>query len=119
MDREIYQEPLVSRYTSREMQELFSERTRIRTWRRCWIALAEAQNELGLDEIVTRDMIDELKEHADDIDFDLAAAKEKEVIQDVLIYEIIILLSAANSKNIYEILKMSHNIYYVKLTIYL
>ena len=47
MNREIYQEPLVSRYTSREMQELFSERTRILTWRRCWIALAEAQHELG------------------------------------------------------------------------
>jgi len=84
MNREIYQEPLVSRYTSREMQELFSERTRIRTWRRCWIALAEAQNELGLDEIVTRDMIAELKEHADDIDFDLAAAKEKEIRHDVM-----------------------------------
>ncbi|PLX52619.1 MAG: adenylosuccinate lyase, partial [Desulfobulbaceae bacterium] len=48
MHREIYQDPLVSRYTSREMQELFSENTRIQTWRRCWIALAEAQNELGL-----------------------------------------------------------------------
>jgi len=84
MNREIYQEPLVSRYTSREMQELFSEQTRIQTWRRCWIALAEAQNELGLDDIVTRDMIDELKEHAADIDFELAAAKEKEIRHDVM-----------------------------------
>ena len=84
MSKEIYQEPLVSRYTSREMQELFSERTRIRTWRRCWIALAEAQNELGLSEIVTREMINELKEHADDIDFDLAASKEKEIRHDVM-----------------------------------
>jgi len=66
MDREIYQEPLVSRYTSREMQELFSERTRILTWRRCWIALAEAQNELGLSDTITQKMIDELKEHAED-----------------------------------------------------
>ena len=63
MNREIYQEPLVSRYTSRAMQELFSEQNRIQTWRRCWIALAEAQNELGLADIVTREMIDELKEH--------------------------------------------------------
>jgi len=84
MSREIYQDPLVSRYTSREMQELFSERTRIRTWRRCWIALAEAQNELGLSEIVTQEMINELKEHADDIDFDLAASKEKEIRHDVM-----------------------------------
>jgi adenylosuccinate lyase len=84
MSKEIYQEPLVSRYTSREMQEIFSERTRIRTWRHCWIALAEAQNELGLSDIVTREMIDELKEHADDIDFDLAASKEKEIRHDVM-----------------------------------
>ncbi len=84
MSREIYQEPLVSRYTSREMQELFSERTRILTWRQCWIALAEAQNELGLAEIVSREMIAELKEHAADIDFDLAAAKEKEIRHDVM-----------------------------------
>jgi len=84
MSRDIYQEPLVSRYTSRAMQELFSERTRIRTWRQCWIALAEAQNELGLSAIVTQEMIDELKEHASDIDFDLAASKEKEIRHDVM-----------------------------------
>jgi adenylosuccinate lyase len=84
MSKEIYQEPLVSRYTSREMQELFSENTRIQTWRRCWIALAEAQNELGLSEIVTREMINELKEQADNIDFDLAANKEKEIRHDVM-----------------------------------
>ncbi len=84
MNRDIYQEPLVSRYTSREMQELFSERTRIRTWRSCWIALAEAQNELGLSDIVTESMINELKQHADDIDFELAARKEKEIRHDVM-----------------------------------
>ena len=84
MNREIYQEPLVSRYTSREMQELFSERTRILTWRRCWIALAEAQHELGLSDMVTTEMIKELKNHADDIDFDMAAAKEKEIRHDVM-----------------------------------
>jgi adenylosuccinate lyase len=66
------------------MQELFSEYTRIRTWRRCWIALAEAQNELGLDNIVTREMIDELKKYAEDIDFDLARQKEKEIRHDVM-----------------------------------
>ena len=84
MSRDIYQDPLVSRYTSRIMQELFSERTRIRTWRQCWIALAEAQNELGLEHIVSREMIDELKKQADNIDFELAASKEKEIRHDVM-----------------------------------
>ena len=84
MNREIYQEPLVSRYTSREMQEIFSEQNRITTWRRCWIALAEAQNELGLDDIVTTEMVAELKKHASDIDFEAAAAKEKEIRHDIM-----------------------------------
>ena len=84
MSRDIYQEPLVSRYTNRAMQELFSERTRIRTWRQCWIALAEAQNELGLSHIVTQEMITEMKEQAENIDFELAASKEKEIRHDVM-----------------------------------
>ncbi|MDH4319053.1 MAG: adenylosuccinate lyase [Desulfobulbaceae bacterium] len=83
MNRDIYQEPLVSRYTSHEMQELFSERFKFTTWRRCWIALAEAQHELGL-KLVTREMIDELKTHVDDIDFEMAAQKEKEIRHDVM-----------------------------------
>jgi len=84
MNRDIYQEPLVSRYTSPEMQKLFSERNRIETWRRCWIALAEAQNELGLDGIVTDKMVADLKANATDIDFDVAAKKEKEIRHDVM-----------------------------------
>lgn len=84
MNHDIYQEPLVSRYTSPAMQALFSERTKFETWRRCWIALAEAQHELGLDNIVTRAMIDELKAHATDINFEVAAAKEKEIRHDVM-----------------------------------
>lgn len=83
MSHEIYQEPLVSRYTSREMQELFSERFKFTTWRRCWVALAEAQHELGLG-LVTREMVDELKAHVEDIDFDMAARKEKEIRHDVM-----------------------------------
>lgn len=83
MSHEIYQEPLVSRYTSREMQELFSERFKFTTWRRCWVALAEAQHELGL-KLVTREMVDELKAHVEDIDFDMAAQKEKEIRHDVM-----------------------------------
>jgi adenylosuccinate lyase len=84
MNREIYQEPLVSRYTSKEMQQLFSEKTKFTTWRKCWVALAEAQYELGLTELVTAEMIAELKANVDNIDYDLAAAKEKEIRHDVM-----------------------------------
>lgn len=89
MSRDIYQEPLVSRYTSREMQELFSERTKFETWRKCWVALAEAQLELGLDDIVTKEMVNELKANVTNIDFDVAAKKEKEIRHDVMahVYE--------------------------------
>ncbi len=83
MDRDVYQEPLVSRYTSPEMQELFSERFKFTNWRRCWVALAEAQHELGL-ELVTQEMVNELKSHIEDIDFEVAAAKEKEIRHDVM-----------------------------------
>jgi adenylosuccinate lyase len=83
MNRDIYQEPLVSRYTSRAMQELFSERFKFTHWRKCWVALAEAQYELGLS-AVTADMVAELKANIDTIDFDLAAAKEREIRHDVM-----------------------------------
>lgn len=84
MNHEVYQEPLVSRYTSPEMQRLFSERSKFSTWRRCWLALAEAQHELGLDDLVTRAMVEELRQNTDDIDFALAAEKEKEIRHDVM-----------------------------------
>jgi len=84
MNREVYQEPLVSRYTSPEMQNLFSERVKIETWRRCWVALAEAQHELGLGDIVTGEMIDELRKNVTNIDFDVARQKEKEIRHDVM-----------------------------------
>lgn len=84
MNRHIYQEPLVSRYTSVEMQKIFSEQTKFQTWRRCWIALAEAQRELGLTDIITEAMIDELKQYETDIDFDVAVQKEKEIRHDVM-----------------------------------
>ena len=83
MNHDIYQEPLVSRYTSREMQELFSERFKFTHWRRCWVALAEGQHELGL-AAVTADMVAELKAHVDDIDYELARAKEREIRHDVM-----------------------------------
>ncbi len=89
MNRDIYQEPLVGRYTSREMQELFSERNKFTTWRKCWVALAEAQFELGLADIITQDMITELRNNINNIDYDVAAAKEKEIRHDVMahVYE--------------------------------
>lgn len=84
MDRNIYQEPLVSRYTSREMQELFSEKTRFSTWRKCWVALAEAEFELGLTDIISEEMLVELRANVNNIDFELAAQKEKEIRHDVM-----------------------------------
>jgi adenylosuccinate lyase len=89
MSREIYQEPLVSRYTSLEIQKLFSEKTKFTTWRKCWLALAEAQYELGLTDIITEDMLSEMRANLTNIDFDVAAQKEKEIRHDVMahVYE--------------------------------
>lgn len=89
MSRDVYQEPLVSRYTSKKMQELFSEKKKFTTWRKCWIALAEAQHELGLTEIVSREMLDEMRSNWDNIDYEIAAAKEREIRHDVMahVYE--------------------------------
>ncbi len=89
MNREIYQEPLVSRYTSKEMQSLFSEKNKFTTWRKCWLALAEAQYELGLTDIITPEMLEELRNNVENIDFAIAAAKEKEIRHDVMahVYE--------------------------------
>lgn len=83
MNRDIYQEPLVSRYTSREMQELFSERFKFTNWRRCWVALAEAQHELGLSS-VTAEMVAELKANIENVNYEVAIAKEREIRHDVM-----------------------------------
>ncbi|PID44751.1 MAG: adenylosuccinate lyase [Proteobacteria bacterium] len=89
MDYSVYTEPLTSRYTSKDMQQLFSEKTKYITWRKCWIALAESQHELGLDKIVTSEMIDEMKRNHELIDFECAKKKEKEIRHDVMahVYE--------------------------------
>ncbi len=84
MDRKTYQEPLVGRYTSVEMQYLFSDEFKFTTWRKCWIALAEAQLELGLDSIIDAEMIQQMRENQNNIDYDLAARKEKEIRHDVM-----------------------------------
>ncbi|MDY4561123.1 MAG: adenylosuccinate lyase [Peptostreptococcus porci] len=77
-----YESPLTSRYASKEMQELFSPDKKFKTWRRLWIALAETEMELGLD--ITQEQIDELKCFKDDINYDVAKAREKEVRHDVM-----------------------------------
>ncbi len=77
-----YESPLSQRYASREMQYLFSPDKKFRTWRKLWIALAETEKELGLN--ITQEQIDELKAHAEDINYDVAKAREKEVRHDVM-----------------------------------
>ncbi|MCH1982829.1 adenylosuccinate lyase [Ruminococcus sp. OA3] len=77
-----YQSPLSERYASKEMQYIFSPDMKFRTWRKLWIALAETEKELGLN--ITQEQIDELKEYADDINYDVARAREKEVRHDVM-----------------------------------
>ncbi|MGN0294363.1 MAG: adenylosuccinate lyase [Lachnospiraceae bacterium] len=78
-----YTSPLSERYASKEMQYIFSQDKKFRTWRRLWIALAESEYELGLDSI-TQEQIDELKEHKDDINYDVAREREKLVRHDVM-----------------------------------
>ena len=82
MSTDRYTSPLSERYASREMQYIFSQDMKFRTWRRLWIALAETEKELGLN--ITQEQIDELKAHADDINYDVARAREKEVRHDVM-----------------------------------
>ena len=77
-----YESPLTSRYASAEMQALFSPDMKFKTWRKLWIALAETEKELGLD--ITQEQIDELKKFQDDINYDVAKAREKEVRHDVM-----------------------------------
>ncbi|MCH4006646.1 MAG: adenylosuccinate lyase [Eubacterium sp.] len=81
-DRTSYTSPLSTRYASKEMKYLFSPEMKFKTWRRLWIALAESEKELGLD--ITQEQIDELKAHKDDINYEVAEAREKEVRHDVM-----------------------------------
>lgn len=89
MDHSVYQEPLVGRYTSKEMQYLFSDEVKFATWRRCWVALAEAQYELGLDHLISKEMIDQMKQNIENIDYEVVRQKEKEIRHDVMahVYE--------------------------------
>ena len=82
MIKDTYESPLSARYASKEMKYIFSPDKKFRTWRKLWIALAEAEMELGLP--VTQEQIDELKAHADDINYDVAVEREKLVRHDVM-----------------------------------
>ncbi len=77
-----YQNPLCTRYAGKEMQRIFSDQQKFSTWRRLWLALAESEQALGLP--ITDAQLDEMRLHLDDIDYDLAARKEKELRHDVM-----------------------------------
>lgn len=80
--RDTYNSPLNSRYASKEMSYIFSEEMKFKTWRKLWIALAEGEQELGLN--ITDEQIKELRDNIENIDYELAAAREKEVRHDVM-----------------------------------
>ena len=81
-NQNIYQSPLCQRYASKEMQYIFSNEKTYKTWRKCWIALAQAEQELGLP--ITNEQIQELMDHQDDINFEVANEREKIVRHDVM-----------------------------------
>ena len=82
MSTDRYVSPLSERYASKEMQYIFSPDMKFRTWRRLWIALAETEKELGLN--ITQEQIDELKAHAEDINYDVAKERERQVRHGVM-----------------------------------
>ena len=88
MSTDRYVSPLSERYASKEMQYIFSPDMKFRTWRKLWIALAETEKELGLSRdgkpVITQEQIDELKAHEEDINYEVARAREKEVRHDVM-----------------------------------
>ncbi|WP_251860249.1 adenylosuccinate lyase [Clostridium sp. Marseille-Q2269] len=80
--RDIYNNPLNKRYSSKEMSYLFSDEMNFKTWRKLWVALAESEKELGLN--ITEEQINELKKYIDDINYEVAEQREKEVRHDVM-----------------------------------
>ena len=83
MKKDIYESPLNSRYASKEMKEIFSPDTKFKTWRKLWITLAQAEKELGLEQI-TDEQIEELIKFKDDINYEVAIEREKVVRHDVM-----------------------------------
>lgn len=88
METSVYQSPLSERYASKEMQYIFSSDMKFRTWRRLWVALAETEKELGLSKngepVIRQPQIDEMKAHMENINYNVAKAKEKEIRHDVM-----------------------------------
>ncbi|MCI8391529.1 MAG: adenylosuccinate lyase [Roseburia sp.] len=88
MSTDRYISPLSERYAGKEMQYIFSPDMKFSTWRKLWIALAETEMELGLSEngtpVITQDMIDEMKAHVSDINYEVAKEREKQVRHDVM-----------------------------------
>ena len=82
MQHDKYVSPFETRYASDEMQAIFSPQNKFRTWRRLWVALARAEMQQGLP--ITQPQIDELEAHIDDIHYDVAQAKEKEIRHEVM-----------------------------------
>lgn len=82
MNKNIYESPLNSRYAGKEMKYIFSPDKKFTTWRKLWVALAESEKELGLD--ITDKQIEQMKAHIDDINYDVAEQREKEVRHDVM-----------------------------------
>ena len=98
MIKDTYESPLSARYASKEMKYIFSPDKKFRTWRKLWIALAEAEMELGLP--VTQAQIDELKAHADDINYEVATEREKLVRHDVMSHVYAYGVQCPNAKGI-------------------
>ena len=98
MIKDTYESPLSARYASKEMKYIFSPDKKFRTWRKLWIALAEAEMELGLP--VTQEQIDELKAHADDINYEVATEREKLVRHDVMSHVYAYGVQCPNAKGI-------------------
>ena len=82
MDNSVYQNPLITRYASKEMASNFSDEKRFKLWRKLWIALAESEMEMGLN--ITPAQIAEMKKNADNINFEVAEKYEREVRHDVM-----------------------------------
>ncbi|MGD9857108.1 MAG: adenylosuccinate lyase, partial [Planctomycetaceae bacterium] len=82
MNHDVYENPLITRYASRAMSRIWSAQYKHSTWRKLWVALAEAERELGLD--ISPAQLDELRAHVDDVDFVAAAKYERELRHDVM-----------------------------------
>lgn len=98
MVKDTYESPLSARYASKEMKYIFSPDKKFRTWRKLWIALAESEKELGLP--ITQEQIDELKDHADDINYEVAQEREKIVRHDVMSHVYAYGVQCPNAKGI-------------------